>query len=88
MDVARTAAIRGLMQSCFPLDMQPDPKLKETRQCKVPDKKMRHLPVPIPPTAAASRPAPYPQNLTPILSILHPHCLARDWLRRWTSASV
>ena len=32
---------------------------------------------------AVARLAPYQQNLTPTLSPLHPHCLAKDWLWKW-----
>ena len=81
IDTARTAAIQGLMQRCFPTSVQPDHKSKGVRQWKAPDTRKHPLPIPPPPTATASRPALYPQNLTPIPSALRPHCLARDRLR-------
>ena len=86
IEAVRTAAVRGLIQSHLPLSVQPDLGENEARQRMVPDTRACQLPIPIPPTATASRPAPYTQNLTPVPSTLHPHCLAKDWLRKWTPA--
>ena len=38
-------------------------------------------------TLSARGPAPYPLHLTPSPLSLRPHCLAKDWLRKWTPVS-
>ncbi|KAH9062378.1 hypothetical protein EDB87DRAFT_297914 [Lactarius vividus] len=50
---------------------------------------MRPRQLTIPPAVSPShkKPAPYPSSLTPLPSLLRPHCLAKNHLRLWTSAS-
>lgn len=43
--------------------------------------------VPLLPARAAAKPRPYPAGLTPLVSPLRPHCLARDRLRFWVPAA-
>ncbi|KAM5539335.1 hypothetical protein V8D89_007026, partial [Ganoderma adspersum] len=44
-------------------------------------------PVALPARSVSARPRPYPARLTPALSELRPHCLARDRLRLWRPSS-
>ena len=61
--------------------------MQAAKQRKVREARPRELNIPPASTPTVRAPAPYQQNLTPIPSVLRPHCLAKDRLRLWTPAS-
>ena len=84
-ELARRTAVKRLMRP-HDGDGDQDSEQRTPKQCKVPEARPRHLPIP-PATAPSARgPAPYPNHLTPNPSALRPHCLARERLKRWTPA--
>jgi hypothetical protein len=82
-NILRAATIKHTVCAWESINVSSGAKAREPKQWKPLD--ARPHPIPIPPTTKLpeKRPTPYPQNLTPAPSELHPHCLARDHLRQW-----
>ena len=87
-NLARDAAIKGLTRKREPGEKQINSQPRIPKCRKTNESRPRNLPIPSSSDAALSRPAPYPQNLTPIPSVLQPHCLAKDLLRMWEPANT
>ena len=87
-NLARDAAIKGLSRKREPGKNRKNSETRALKHRKTNKTRPRNLPIPSSSDAAPSRPAPYPQNLTPIPSILRPHFLSKDHLRMWIPASI
>ena len=81
-ELIRRLALKRLAPTSSPDAEQSGPK----RRLKLPEARPRQLPIPQTQSPQPKPPVPYRQNLTPIPSLLRPHCLARDCLRKWIPA--
>lgn len=81
-ELIRRLALKRLAPTSSPDAEQSGPK----RRLKLPEARPRQLPIPQTQSPQPKPPVPYRQNLTPIPSLLRPHCLARDRLRKWIPA--
>ena len=86
-DLAKEATVRCLVHTCEPAEDTPEVDPPAAKQHKILEARPRHLPIPSANTPTLRGPAPYSQHLTPTLSSLCPHCLAKDRLRKWTPSS-
>lgn len=81
-ELARKAALKPLVQAQADAEGAPIPsKPREPKQCKPLEAWMCDTLIPPTITPPNKKPAPYPPSLTPIPSISHLHCLAKDRLR-------
>ena len=86
-ELARATAIKRLVRARNTNSDHVDTAPPASKLCKVSEARPRNLTIPPAGTPSARGPAPYPLHLTPSPSSLHPHCLAKDRLRKWTPAS-
>ncbi len=84
--LVKEAAVNRLVRAWDAINTSTGADPRAVKRQKPLETRPRHLD--IPPTLAPphKKPAPYPQTLTPLPSVLRPHCLARDRLRLWTPA--
>ncbi len=86
-ELARGAAVKRLVRPRDAPHSLSSAKLRDAKRQKPLETRQHHLPIPTATAPPHKKPAPYPQNLTPVPSLLRPHCLARDCLRLWAPAS-
>ena len=87
-ELMRKTVVNRLVRTRGPNGDPSDDEQRASKQRKVTEARLRHIPIPPATTSTPRGPAPYLQHLTPTPSPLRPHCLARDRLRQWTPASL
>ena len=85
-ELAKETTIRRLVHVRDPTEQTSKGEPRANRQHKSHKARLRHIPILSTNTPTPRGPATYSQHLTPTPSLLHPHCLARDQLQRWTLA--
>jgi hypothetical protein len=84
--LVQRAALKQLVPALRPEQESSNDLQSGPRQLKPLEARPRQLPIPQTGRPSHNPPAPYQRNLTPIPSLLLPHCLARDHLRQWIPA--
>ncbi|KAH9992111.1 hypothetical protein BJV77DRAFT_1111234, partial [Russula vinacea] len=82
VELNRKAALKRLLPATNPARDNPSGQ-QAPKRIKPLEARPRQLDVPKTTPLQPKPPAPYQQGLTPALSCLRPHCLARDRLRQW-----